>query len=52
MIEKMDEELTKVIEDFNRTVNVETLRLTKQIRKQSLSQSGTRKFSVAVSCRA
>jgi len=36
MIEQMDEELTKVIEDFDRTVNVEALRLAKKTSKQTL----------------
>ena len=35
MIEEMDRELTKVIEDFDRAVNVETLR---QTSKPSFSQ--------------
>jgi len=35
-IEEMDEELTKVIEDFDRAVNVETLRLAKETGKQTL----------------
>ena len=48
----MDGELTKVIEDFDRAVNVEALRLAKQTGKHSvLSQSGDHSFSV-VSCRA
>jgi len=34
--EEMDEELTKVIEDFDRAVNVETLRLAKGTSKQTL----------------
>jgi len=36
VIEEMDEELTKVIEDFDRGVNVEALRLTKETSKQAL----------------
>ena len=35
-IEEMDEELTKVIEDFDRAVNVEALRLAKETSKQAL----------------
>ena len=34
--EEMDEELTKVIEDFDRAVNVEALRLAKEASKQTL----------------
>ena len=35
-IGEMDEELTKVIEDFDRAVNVEALRLVKKTSKQTL----------------
>jgi len=35
-IEEMDEELTKVIEDFDRAVNVEALRLAKETSEQML----------------
>jgi len=35
-IEEMDDELTKVIEDFDRAVNVEALRLAKETSKQTL----------------
>jgi len=35
-IEEMDEELTKVIEDFDRAVNVEALRVAKETSKQTL----------------
>jgi len=35
-IEEMEEELTKVIEDFDRAVNVEALRLSKKTSKQTL----------------
>ena len=35
-IEEMDIELTKVIEDFDRAVNVEALRLVKQIGKHTI----------------
>jgi len=38
-IEEMDEELTKVIEDFDRAVNVEALRLAKESSKQTLFSS-------------
>jgi len=38
-IEEMDEELTKVIEDFDRAVNVEALRLAKETSKQTLETS-------------
>jgi hypothetical protein len=38
-IEEMDQELTKVIEDFDRAVNVETLRLANETSKFSFSQS-------------
>jgi len=37
-IEEMDEELTKVIEDFDHAVNVEALRVAKETSKQSCSQ--------------
>jgi hypothetical protein len=39
VIEEMGNELTKVIEDFDRTVNVETLCLAKETSKLSFSQS-------------
>jgi len=35
-IEEMDEELTKVIEDFDRAVNVETLHVARETSKQIL----------------
>jgi len=38
-IEEMEEELTKVIEDFDRAVNVEALRLAKETNKQTLETS-------------
>jgi hypothetical protein len=38
MIEEMDRELTKVIEDFDRAVNVEALHRTKETGKYLLSQ--------------
>jgi hypothetical protein len=37
-IEEIDEELTKVIEDFDRAVNVEAFRLAKENGETSLSQ--------------
>jgi hypothetical protein len=52
-IEEMERELTEVIEDFDRAMNVEALRLAKKIdedSKHSLSQYGDSSFSV-VSCR-
>ena len=36
-IEEMDDELTKVIEDFDRAVNVEALRLVKESGEHTLS---------------
>ena len=45
-IEEMERELTKVIEDFDRAVNVEALRLAKETGKQALSQFGENSFSV------
>ena len=51
-IEEMNENLTKVTEDFDRAVNVEALRTAKEIGKHSiLSQCGHSLFSI-VSCRA
>jgi len=44
-IEEMDEELTKVIEDFDRAVNVEALRLAKETSKQMLETSKQTLFS-------
>jgi len=49
-IEEMDRELTKVIEDFDRAVNVEALRLAKENGKHAWSRSGMSPFSV-ISCR-
>ena len=43
-IEEMDGELTKVIEDFDRAVNVEALRLAKENGKHHLSQLGENSF--------
>ena len=39
MIEEMDRELTKVIEDFDRAMNFEALRLANETSKLSFSQS-------------
>ena len=39
MIEEMDRELTKVIEDFDRATNIEALRLAKGTGKHPLSLS-------------
>ena len=39
MIEEMDRELTKVIEDFDRAMNFEALRLANDTSKLSCSQS-------------
>ena len=50
-IEKVDTELAKVLEDFDRAVNTEALRLTKESGKRPLSQPGDISFSV-VPCRA
>ena len=38
-IEEMDRELNKVIEDFDRVLNVETFRLAEEISKLSFSQA-------------
>ena len=38
MIDEMDRELTKVIEDFDRAMNFETLRLANETSKLSFSQ--------------
>jgi len=46
MMEEMDGELNKVIEDFMRAVDVEALRLAKRFGKRSLSQSSVAPFSV------
>ena len=50
-IEEMNEELTKVIEDFDRAVNIEALHLAKETGKHSFPQFGDISFSV-VPCRA
>ena len=51
MIEEMDEELAKVIEDFLRAVDVEALRLVKRGGRYSLFQYSARQYSVVL-CRA
>ena len=50
-IAEMDGHLTKVIEDFDRAVNIEALRLVRETGKHVLAQSGEDGFST-VSCRA
>jgi len=47
VIEEMDRELTKAIEDFDRAVNVEALRLAKETGNHELSQSGENSFNFA-----
>src|ERR1700679_2627508 len=47
MMDKMDRELTKVIEDFDRAVNVEALCQAKGIGKHTLFQSGNSSLSIA-----
>ena len=44
-IDEMGDELTKVIEDFDRAVNVEALRLAKETNKQMLKTSKQTLFS-------
>ena len=46
LMDKLAEELANVIEDFLRTVDVETLRLAKRIGKNTLSQYHVSPFSV------
>ena len=50
-IEEMDKELTKVTEDFDRAVDVESLRLAKQNGTHSFSLAGNAPLSVTL-CRA
>jgi len=50
LIDEMDEELAKVIEDFMRAVDVEALRLAKRSGKHLSSQSSVNPFSL-LSCR-
>ena len=49
-IEEMDKNLTKVIEDFDRAINIESLRLVKETGRHAFTQSGEGSCSVA-SCR-
>ena len=51
MIDEMDKELTKVIEDFDRAMNFEALRLANETSKLSISQAVNRRSS-GVWCRA
>lgn len=51
MIAKMNEDLTKIVEDFMRAVNVETLYKAKTTGKHSLSKSSDGPFSIVL-CRA
>ena len=51
MIEEVDRELAKVIEDFDRIVDVEALCLAKKSGKDSFSQFATEPSSI-ISCRA
>ena len=46
MIDEMDGDLSKVIDDFVRAVDVETLRLAKKNGTDSFSQSGDISFSL------
>ena len=39
MIEEMDKDLTKVIEDFDRAMNFEVLRIANETSKLSISQT-------------
>ena len=50
-IGEMERELSKVIEDFDRAVDVEALYLAKKSGKRSQSRSGDSSFSI-ISCRA
>ena len=50
-IEEMDSELTRVIEDFDRAVNIEVLRLTKETGEHSY-RTHSKDLSSIVSCRA
>jgi len=47
-IEEMDKELTKAIEDFDRAVNIDALRLIKESGKHSLSRPSDISFSVVL----
>jgi len=48
-VEEMDRELTSVIEDFMRAVDVKTLRLAKRSGRHTLSRSGESSFSLVLS---
>ena len=50
-IEKIDGELTKIIEEFDRAVDVDSFRRTREIGEYSLSQSLDSSFS-AILCRS
>jgi len=50
-IEEINRELTKVIEEFEHAVDVETLRFAKKTGKHALSQSGDSAVPVTTSCR-
>ena len=50
-IEEMDRNLTKVIEDFDRAINVEALRLVKETGKHASAHS-SQSLCSAISCRA
>ena len=47
-IEEVDRELRRVVEDFDRAVNVEALRQTKEIGEHSFSQSLDSSFSIVL----
>ena len=51
VLEKMDSELSNVIVEFERAINVETLRKVRKARKHSSSQYSAGPFSTAL-CRA
>jgi hypothetical protein len=51
MIKAVESELTRVVEDFDRAVNVEALRRTKETGEHSFSPSLDRSF-LTVPCRA
>jgi hypothetical protein len=50
MIEKTEKQLTRVVDDFGRAVNVEALRQTKEAGEHSFSHSLDRSF-LTVPCR-
>ena len=51
MIEGVDREMTEVVEDLDRAMNIEALRRTKETGEHTFSQSPASSFST-VSCRA